>query len=161
MTRPLTGASTVLALVLVLAAGCASHQGVSGGGGQPATSGGSSAPGVAPPPTPPNARVPPGALAVPSTRVDATALPPTYPRLVWTHGDGRTIGLYGEQGGCDTVSAMVTEQTSSAVTVLLVDHRPRTDLPCPMYLRYVPLTVSLDQPLGDRTVVLRVTVMRG
>ncbi len=96
---------------------------------------------------------PPGVRALPSAQIDSSALPPDYPRLVWTRGDGRPVGLYGQEGGCTHVHADLREQTPRLVRVALVEVTAKSD-PCTMDLRFPPLTVELDAPLGDRTVIL-------
>lgn len=69
---------------------------------------------------------------------------------------------WSEQGGCFTSSATVTEQTDSRVTVRLVQQEPGTgEHACPMYLRYKPMSVTLAKPLGDRSVVLQLAIVRG
>ncbi|MGH3881836.1 MAG: hypothetical protein ACRDRC_00325 [Pseudonocardiaceae bacterium] len=96
---------------------------------------------------------PPGARALPSAQIDSSALPPGYPRLVWTQGDGRPVGLHGQEGGCTHVHADLREQTARLVRVALVEITSKSG-PCTMDLRFPPLAVRLDAPLGDRTVVL-------
>lgn len=96
---------------------------------------------------------PPGVRTLPSAQIDSSALPPGYPRLVWTQGDGRPVGLYGQEGGCTHVHAGLREQTPRLVRVALVEITPRSG-PCTMDLRFPPLAVQLDAPLGGRTVVL-------
>ncbi|MGH4011923.1 MAG: hypothetical protein ACRDTH_27810 [Pseudonocardiaceae bacterium] len=96
---------------------------------------------------------PVGARALPSAQIDSAALPPGYPRLVWTQGDGRPVGLYGQEGGCTHIHADLREQTPRLVRVVLVEITEKSG-PCTMDLRFPPLTVQLDAPLGDRVVVL-------
>lgn len=99
-------------------------------------------------PTPPA-----GARPLPPDQVDGSALPPGYPRLVWTQGEGRTVGLYGQEGGCTRVHADLREQTHRLVRVALVEVTAKPG-PCTMDLRFPALAVQLDAPLEDRTVVL-------
>lgn len=96
---------------------------------------------------------PPGARVLPSAQIDSSALPPGYPRLVWIQGDGRPVGLYGQEGGCTHVHADLREQTPHLVRVALVEITAKSG-PCTMDLRFPPLALQLDAPLGDRTVVL-------
>ncbi|HWE92297.1 MAG TPA: hypothetical protein VG317_22720 [Pseudonocardiaceae bacterium] len=133
----------LIGLALLVIAGCA--------GG---------APDYAPPrvdtsvsPAMPGARLPAGATPVSGQRVDAVALPASEPRLVWTTGDGSTLGLYGEQGPCLATDVRVTAQTTAQVTITLVEQQANGD-PCRSNLRYQPLTVALAQPLGDRSILL-------
>ncbi|MCP2168352.1 hypothetical protein LX83_005230 [Goodfellowiella coeruleoviolacea] len=98
--------------------------------------------------------VPNGGTAVPGDRVDATALPEGYPVQVWTEGDGTTVGVTGQEGGCGKVRAEVTGQSAAAVAIDLVETVPAGEQLCTMDLRYPPLSVRIDQPLGERTVVL-------
>ncbi|GGM54751.1 hypothetical protein GCM10012275_27350 [Longimycelium tulufanense] len=99
-------------------------------------------------------RPPEGGNEVPKGQVDVSALPEDYPRLVWLQGDDRTVGVHGQEGGCGKVSAAVTEQSAEKVRLHLTEKVPANSGPCTMDLRYPSLTVSLDQPLGDRTVVV-------
>jgi hypothetical protein len=101
-----------------------------------------------------NPKPPPGAVAVPEAKVDASALPPGYPKVVWTEGDGSTVGAYGQAGGCTEAKADVVEQTGQHVVVRITETTTSAG-PCTMELRIPPLTVKLDAPLGDRTVVLQ------
>ncbi len=96
---------------------------------------------------------PPRGRALPPAQVDSSALPPSYPRLVWTQDDGRPVGLYGQEGGCTHVHADLREQTPRLVRVALVKIAAKSS-PCTMDLRFPALAVQLDAPLGDRTVVL-------
>lgn len=161
-------------LVLVLAAGCAQQQGTaSTGGNSPSLA--TSTPAVTPAPphtatlvppvpgtTPPGVRPPAGAVVVPGNRVDARALPYTFPRLVWTDRGGTNLGFEGEVGGCLTSRAVVEEQNATEVTVRLIQQEPGTgEHSCPMFVRYKPMTVHLAAPLGDRTVRLQMSIIRG
>ncbi|HEY8373973.1 MAG TPA: hypothetical protein VIL00_14635 [Pseudonocardiaceae bacterium] len=145
------------ALVAVLA-GCADEGGVGFGGApqvEPTTTAPSSVtsePAVMDPLMP---QPPEGARALAEAQVDATALPEDYPRLVWTpEGDANAVGMYGREGGCGKVSAEVTEQTPKMVRVVLTETVPAKPQMCTMDLRFPPLTVQLDTPLGERVVVL-------
>ncbi|MGH3889261.1 MAG: hypothetical protein ACRDSZ_22335 [Pseudonocardiaceae bacterium] len=96
---------------------------------------------------------PAGVRTLPSDQIDSSALPPDYPRLVWTQGDGRRVGLYGQEAGCTHVHAGLRRQTPRLIRVALVEVTPKSG-PCTMDLRFPLLAVQLDAPLGDRTVVL-------
>jgi hypothetical protein len=75
--------------------------------------------------------------------------------LAWTEDDGDTLGVVAQEGGCGRSSVEVPEQTDAQVVVLMVETVPATPQMCTMDLRYPKLTAELDQPLGDRTVVLK------
>jgi hypothetical protein len=99
--------------------------------------------------------LPAGAEPVPGTQVDASALPKSSPREVWTEHNGTTLGFDQATGGCFTTKAVLTGQTSTQVTVRFDQPaRTTTGRACPMYIRYQPLYANLAGPLGDRKVVL-------
>jgi hypothetical protein len=141
---------------MVLAAGCAQQRVATGSaGGLSTSSPPSSASGVTGPAMP-GPHLPAGAEPVPGTQVDASALSVDFPRQVWTENGGTTLGLDGEQGACMTSKATVTSQTDTEVVIQLDQQRTGSGgHACPLYLRYQPLSVHLDSPLGHRTVVLR------
>lgn len=92
---------------------------------------------------------------VPPERVDASGLPRGYPVEVSVAGDGRTLRLVGQEGGCSEASAELGEQRGDRVAVTMVETKPTSkDIACTMDMRYPPLTVTLDEPLGDRMVLL-------
>jgi hypothetical protein len=101
-------------------------------------------------------RPPAGVTVVSEAKLDPSALPNDYPKVVWTEGDGTTIGVFGQAGGCTEATAKVTEQTAERVVVVITETTTSTG-PCTMEIRYPPLTVKLDVPLGDRTVALERT----
>lgn len=156
------GAVIATGTLLVLATGCAGHgtlstgqQDVPAASGPPTTS-------VVTGPAMPGVHLPAGAEPVPGSRVDAHSLPASFPREVWTEQDGTVLGFYGEVGGCTTSAANVTSQTATQVLVRLIQNEPGTGPQvCPMYLRYKPMSVQLAAPLGTRTVVLELSIMRG
>ncbi len=107
----------------------------------------------APAPADPLTATPPdGTTALDAARVDARALPPGFPTLVWTRGP-RTLGVYGRAGGCTETNAQVVDQTAEAVTLRVVQTTTSTG-PCTRELRYPPLEVTLAADLGTRRVVL-------
>lgn len=108
-------------------------------------------PSEVPPGTPPG-EIPPDGKPV--TKLDASALAPDHPRTVWTQGDGKTVGVVGQEGGCGKVSASVLEQNASTVKIELLETLPLTKQMCTMDIRFPPLTVQLSEPLGERTVAL-------
>ncbi len=144
---------SVVAGLALFGAACAAQPDHVGFGGQPhlqaphhrqATTSGEVAPWPAPPP---------GGTAVPAAQVDASALPEGYPRLVWIQGDGRTVGAYGQEGGCTQVHSELREQTPQLVRITFVEVTMSPG-PCTMDLRFRPLTRQLEAPLGERSVVL-------
>jgi hypothetical protein len=139
------------AVLLAALAGCADQPEGVGFGGAPDAAPLSSQ--TAPPPIPVTPTPPPGGAMIPATQVDATALPDGHPRLLWTREDGRVVGVYGQEGGCGQVRAELLAQTATQVRIELVETIPTTG-PCTMDLRFPPLSVQLDEPLGQRTVLL-------
>lgn len=175
------GAVLGAGVLLVLAAGCAQRSGPpAAGGGSLSTSAAGSVSATPPviatgsatntpvtvttvPGPPPGApHLPPGAVPVPGTQVDAHALPSSFPRQVWTEHGGRVLGLFGEVGGCFTARAVVDRQTSSQVTVRLIQRQPGPGPhACPLFVRYKPMTVQLAAPLGERRVQLLMSIVQG
>ncbi|MEU6644777.1 hypothetical protein ABZ863_19775 [Saccharomonospora sp. NPDC046836] len=89
-------------------------------------------------------------------RVDGAALPEGYPVDVSVAGDGRTLTVVGQEGGCSSAGAEVAEQRADRVTITMIETKPVSkDLACTMDMRYPPITVRLDAPLDGRLVVLR------
>jgi hypothetical protein len=103
-----------------------------------------------PPPPPPDDR-----MAVPAGQVDFSALPAGFPHEVWVSRDGKTLYVRGEEGGCSRLSAEVREQSAQRVAVNLVQTRstPKGQM-CAMIIRYPVVSVPLDEPLGQRQVVV-------
>jgi hypothetical protein len=130
------------------------------GGNQPA---GSPPPATDPtltivPPSEPTAGpgVPPAdSIAIPGNQLDFTALPEGYPRQAWTVGDGRILPVQAQEGGCGKASAEVSEQSDAKVLITLVETQPAQPQACTMDIRYPIVSVTLDKPLANRTLVLR------
>lgn len=147
------------ALMVVLAA-CATSTPVGPSAGGPTlTTSASTAPSVpedaqSDSPEPSDSPVPPDGREVPKDKVDATGVPEDVPTVVWTEGDGSTLGALGQEGGCSKASVEVAAQTAEVVEIVLVETTPVDQQVCTMDLRYPPLTAKLDAPLGDRRVVL-------
>lgn len=144
-------------VLLVLGTACANPQETDAGGQGSNTSVTAPPSSTAPEGTPDRqpARTPPnGGTLVATEKVDSSALPKSYPKLVWTEGDGKTIGAVAQEGGCGKASLEVTEQSAAQVKVNLVETQPATPKACTMDLRYPKLTGELTEPLGDRTIVL-------
>jgi hypothetical protein len=141
-------------VLVLLASACANPQESQGPSPRPPATSTSTAESTTPDRQP--ARTPPaGGTPVEAPQVDTAALPEGYPVLVWTEGDGGTIGVVAQEGGCGKASVEVPEQTDTQVVVLMVETVPSEPVACTMDLRYPKLTTELDQPLGDRKVVLR------
>ncbi|RCW44002.1 hypothetical protein DFQ14_105147 [Halopolyspora algeriensis] len=143
--------TTVGAGVLLLAAtACAEQQPDVGFGGKPPTSSSiEQRPPASVRPNPPEGR-----SNVPAKQIDATALPKSYPREVWTQHDGTVVAATGQEGGCGSVHAELTEQTAKKVGIVFIEEIPKAADACTMDIRYRPVTVELDAPLDTRTVVL-------
>lgn len=92
---------------------------------------------------------------LPAQQVEAAALPRGYPRAVWVEADDRTLGMYGQEGGCGRVHAQLGEQSPSTVRIAFVEVVTSNGV-CTMDMRFPLLRVTLDAPLGDRVVVLTV-----
>ncbi|WP_086667468.1 hypothetical protein [Lentzea kentuckyensis] len=140
---------TGVLLLVVSACGGAQNAGTGAGGGSTlptATSPSEVPPGVAPGEIPPDGK--------PVTKLDTNALSSEYPRTVWTQGDGKTVGVIAQEGGCGKASASVLEQSASMVKIELVETLPLDKQACTMDIRFPPLTVQLSEPLGERTVAL-------
>ncbi len=113
-----------------------------------------------PPPPPPTSEnpqepeAPPGGKPLPKTQTDLSALPEDQPKRVWTEGDGSVVGTFGKEGGCSKVRAELTGQDEKTVKILLIETTPAKAEACTMDLRFPPVTVKLDKPLGERTVAV-------
>jgi hypothetical protein len=124
-----------------------------------------------PAPQPPNApggpvRVPDGAQGdelLPGARIDGGALPEAYPQSVATSGDGRKLLIVAQEGGCGEASAELAEQSPERVVVTLVETEPpeEKEIACTMDIRFETVSVTLDEPLGERTVVLKYEHRKG
>lgn len=141
---------TGVLLLVISACGSAQNTSTGAGGGPTLPTATESVeaplPGTAPGEVPPDGK--------PVTKLDASALDENQPRTAWTQGDGKTLGVIGQEGGCSKASAAVLEETDVAVKVELVETTPLTKEMCTMDIRFPPLTVQLAEPLGERTLVL-------
>jgi hypothetical protein len=150
---------------MVLAAGCAggaSGGSVAAGRSSGLTTGTTSAPPPVTGPAFPGVHLPAGATPVAGSQVNATGLPSAFPRLAWLEQNGTLLGFYGQEGGCFTSSASVTQQTDTQVVVRLVQQQAGTGgHACPQFVRYKAMSVPLAKPLGSRTVVLHLAIVRG
>lgn len=145
-----TVVGTGVLLLVISACGSAQHAGTGAGGGPTlptATTPPSEVPpGIAPGEIPPDGK--------PVSKLDTNALPSDYPRTVWTQGDGRAVTVIGQEGGCGKASAAVLEQSPAVVKIELVETLPLDKQMCTMDIRFPPLRVQLNEPLGERTVAL-------
>lgn len=156
MKRLLTVAGAGVLLALGGACAGPQHDTVQPGGAPPALT-------TEPPPSgPPNSgsgesdQVPPGgSQPVVNEKMDTAGLPEGYPTKVWTQGDGKSVGLVTQEGGCGKAGVEIAEQSAATVTLLVFEAVPAKPKMCTMDLRYPYMSVNLDQPLGERTLVLR------
>jgi len=135
---------------VLLSSGC-------GQAGQPAGDGGSPGPTTASVSTSPADG---DVTEVPDSRIDGTRLPAGYPRKAWIAADGVTLTVLGEEGGCEHVRSTLAEQNATAVRVILIRDMTDSHRPCSKDLRAKKLTMRLDQPLAERTVVLEQQTLR-
>lgn len=155
---------TGLLLLTLTACGAAGTAGAPGSTGPetPTTSASSSVPGsptVAPPPSQtvgrPTQGIAPGDDVIAEAQIDARGLPEGYPRSLTRSLDGKTLILQAEEGGCRHVSAHVGDQTPQQVVVLVAVSAAKKGQMCPDYIKEITLPLTLAEPLGTRTVVLR------
>ncbi|MEV4142371.1 hypothetical protein AB0J40_01820 [Amycolatopsis sp. NPDC049691] len=155
---------TGLLLLTLTACGAAGTAGAPGSTGPetPTTSASPVVPGsptVAPPPSQtvgrPTQGIAPGDNVIAESQVDARGLPEGYPRSLTRSLDGRTVILQAEEGGCRRVAAHVGDQTPQQVVVLVSVIAAKKGQMCPDYLKEVSIPLTLAEPLGTRTVVLR------
>jgi hypothetical protein len=106
--------------------------------------------------------VPPGVTQVPATQVDVSAVPDYYDHrgLVFAYDEGRSLQAFAmASSGCAEAEARLTEQTATDVRIELralaqaQGGSPDSKM-CTTVLTPRPVTVTLDAPLGDRTVHL-------
>ncbi|KOV79131.1 hypothetical protein ADL03_38395 [Nocardia sp. NRRL S-836] len=147
-----TVVSTGVLLLVMTACGSAQNAGTGAGGGPTlptATTPASPSevpPGIAPGEVPPD--------GTPVTKLDTNALASDYPRTAWTQGDGKTVTVVAQEAGCGKASASVLEQSASVVKIELLETLPLDKQMCTMDIRFPPLKVQLNEPLGERTLVL-------
>ncbi len=152
------GTGALLAAVLV---GCASGQSgeVGAGAGSGPTLTTEPAPTTSPVEAEPDpgfdSAVPQGGVEVPASQLNASALAEGSPRTAWTEDGGLVLGAIGQEGGCGTSRMEIVEQNEQQVIAVLVETLSGADEICTMDIRFPPLTAKLDQPLGERAVVLQ------
>ena len=102
----------------------------------------------------------PGVTQVPADQVDARALPDYYDHHgeVWVFNDGYSLAMFAAaSSGCSDAQAVVVDQSATEVKVMMrpLNHPPgaRPDGgACTAVITPRPVTVTLREPLGDRTV---------
>ncbi|WP_410588884.1 hypothetical protein [Amycolatopsis sp. lyj-23] len=109
------------------------------------------------PPGKPRLTVPEGSAPVPARQIDATALPATFPREVWTANGGTVLNIRAQEGGCGHALGEAAEQAGDHVVVNLSETKAQTNQMCTMDIRYPVISVALAAPLDQRTVVLKTT----
>lgn len=107
--------------------------------------------------------VPDGVTTVPADQVDSSALPAYYEHRgqVWMFDDGYSLQMFAAAStGCSDAEAVVVDQSGTDVRITL---RPLPAPPggmpddggvCTTVMTPRPVTVTLDQPLGDRKIYL-------
>ncbi|MGH3432419.1 MAG: hypothetical protein ACRDQB_06240 [Thermocrispum sp.] len=102
----------------------------------------------------PNVGKPPaGAKPLPSKQIDADALPQGHPKKVQVKGS--TLAITAQESGCEKATAELGKQGDSQVVVTLLVTQPKEAEMCTMDIRFPSLSVQLDEPIGERTVVLK------
>ncbi|MEC3974778.1 hypothetical protein [Amycolatopsis sp. H20-H5] len=125
---------------------------------EPVTSLPSSAPAppaTQPPVSQPTQGVPGSDRLLPPSQIDVSALPQGYPHELSSANGGAVLDLHAEEGGCLKVSAAAGEQNEKQVVVLVTQTNGPKGQMCAMHIREVVVPVTLNAPLGQRTVVLR------
>jgi len=102
----------------------------------------------------PVAPAPDGSVQLPAGQMDANALPAGAPREVYVGQDGKIVSVKAEEGGCGKAVATPVEQSAQRVVIDLSETPGQPGQLCTMDLRYPVVSVTLDAPLGSRTVVL-------
>lgn len=106
--------------------------------------------------------VPPGVTQVPAAQIDAGALPVYYEHRgeVWVSEDGRTLQMFAAaSSGCSEAEAVVLDQSPADIKITL---RPLPSPPggrpddgvCTAVITPKLVSVGLDEPLGDRKILL-------
>ncbi|OLF16898.1 hypothetical protein BU204_14455 [Actinophytocola xanthii] len=106
--------------------------------------------------------VPEGVRQVPSSQVDASAVPEYYDHRgeVWVYDGGYSLQMFAAaSSGCGGVEARVVDQSAEAVRIVVrALPAPQGGSPddpvCTTVITPRPVTVALDAPLGERRVFL-------
>lgn len=106
--------------------------------------------------------VPAGAKPLPQGQiVDEGPTASADRKQVWVSGNGRTITVVAQEAGCGSATARVTGQQAERVQIRATELvRTAPGMACTMDIRYPKLNVSVDEPLGERTVVIERTKKR-
>lgn len=107
------------------------------------------------PPGRPKQVVPVGSEPVPIEQIDASGLPAGYPHDVTSSNGGTVLSLLTEEGGCAHMSAAPVAQDAKQVVVNFTRTKAQAGQMCPQYIRDVTISVTLDAPLAQRTLVLK------
>ncbi|WP_018684713.1 hypothetical protein [Actinokineospora enzanensis] len=104
---------------------------------------------------------PEGFHELPAAQVDAKALPDSYQeRRVWASADGKSLQLIAiARDACAGIDASVAQATDAMVTVVLAPQTspqggPEGGKVCATVLTPRAVEIPLDQPVGDRKVVV-------
>jgi hypothetical protein len=106
--------------------------------------------------------VPAGVTEVPPSQVDASALPSYFEfgSKVWSYDGGFALQLFAAaSSSCTDAEAVVVDQSADTVKIVVrplpapQGGRP-DDGVCTMVMTPKPVTVTLDSPLQDRTILL-------
>ena len=107
--------------------------------------------------------VPAGVEQVPAAQIDASALPVYYEHHgdVWVFDDGYSLEMFAAaSSGCTDAEAVVVDQSADDIRITLrplpspPGGRPDSGGACTAVMTPRPVTVRLDQPLGDRKIYL-------
>lgn len=94
-----------------------------------------------------------GSHAVPPAQITHSGAG-TPPDGVQVTGDGRTVVFDAEQSGCQQISAQTTTQTATQVTIqVITTNTSKGNQMCPMIVRVVQVSATLNAPLDNRTIV--------
>ena len=78
------------------------------------------------------------------------------PQGVQVTADGRTVVFDAEQSGCQLITAQATTQTATQVTIqVITTNTSKGNQMCPMIVRVVQVSATLNAPLGNRTIVFQ------
>jgi hypothetical protein len=106
--------------------------------------------------------VPQGVTEVPSSQVDASALPNyfEYGDKVWTFDGGFSLQLFAAaSSGCSDAEAVLADQSADTIKIMVrpldgpQGGRP-DDQMCTTVMTPKPVVVTLDTPLQDRKILL-------
>jgi hypothetical protein len=106
--------------------------------------------------------VPQGVTEVPSSQVDASALPNffEYGDKVWMFNGGFSLQLFAAaSSGCSDAEAVLADQSADTVKIMVrpldgpQGGRPDDEM-CTTVMTPKPVVVTLDTPLQDRTILL-------